>query len=375
MKDKDKSKEQLIGELIQLRQQSARSESGRKSGKSIQSRPEHESSGIDEGEYQLRMVIAALPDVVLTINREGRYLKVMAQNNALLAAPDYELEGKLIREFLPVDIADRCLEIIGRTFDSRQGQIVEYELDVLGGHKWFEGRTSPLVEPDGTIHKILWIARDVTGRKEAESEIKTALEEKEVLLKEIRHRVNNNMQLVISLLNLQAGYITDPESWELFHQSRNRIWAMAIIHEMLYQSENLAKIDFERYIYSLTNNLFSQYSIKPGQIKLERDIRDVRLDVNKAIPCGLIINEIISICLNQSFPKNKTERGIRVTMRLSAEDEVELIVAGNGLSFPEEIESSSFGLELINTLAGQLGGALEVDRGDWTVFRISFQAH
>lgn len=374
MKDNGKTKEQLIGELIQLRGQVARLEREQDSARFIRQSKDRNSARIDEGEEQLRMVVEALPDVVLTVDREGRYLKVMAQKNSLLAAPASELEGKLLHDFLPVDIADQCLDTIRRTFDSRQGQVVEYELDVIGGHKWFEGRTSPLLNPNGPIRKILWIARDVTGQKEAEEEIKTTLEEKEVLLKEIRHRVNNNMQRIISLLKLQAGYITDPETRGLFRQSKNRIWAMSIIHEMLYQSDNLAGIEFKKYIYSLTDHLFSQYPINPGQISLEMDIRDIRLDLTTAIPCGLIINEIISIFLNQSFPKAPPSGVIRITMGRSPADEVELTVTGNGFCFPEENKSSSFGLELINTLARQLGRGLEVDWGDWTVFRLSFQA-
>lgn len=368
LKDREKTGKELIDELARLRGEVERLK--RRS-------PPAGDSGMDEGqsEQQFRMLIEALPDIVLTVDRDGRYLKVLAQRNSLLAAPPSELEGKLIHDSLPREIADQCLAIIQETFDSREGQVVEYELDVIGGHKWFEGRTSPLLEPDGAIRKVLWIARDVTERKQAEEEIKAALAEKEILLKEIYHRVNNNLQIIISLLKLQAGYIADRETRELFQQNRNRITSMAIIHEMLYQAENLANIDFPRYVRKLADYLCYQYSVNPAAIRLEQDIEGIRLNLNTAIPCGLIVNELLSNCLSHCFPEG-TEGIIRITMRRSATNEIKLTIENNGISFPEDLSAQdppSFGLELIHTLARQLGGELEIQRGEWTVFRITFQ--
>lgn len=276
-------------------------------------------------------------------------------------------------ECLPAHIAEECWKKVRKTFDSGHGQALEYELDVTGGHKWFEGRTSPIVETDGSIHRILWIVRDVTNRKERDQEIKAALEEKEILLREIRHRVNNNMQLIISLLKLQARYISDPAAREIFRRSKNRIWAMSIIHEMLYQSDNLARIDFEKYIYCLVNHLFTQYAVRTEAIRTEIEIRNIWLDLDRAIPCGLIINEIISIFINRSLLEEKSTMVISIKMRQVEPEKLELTIDGYGVCSQEDIKSSSFGLELINILASQLGSRLEVNQGGNTVFRLSFR--
>ncbi|MFH1039358.1 MAG: histidine kinase dimerization/phosphoacceptor domain -containing protein [PVC group bacterium] len=363
MKNGALTKKQLLEEVRRLRREVSRLEKARETDAA---------AGI--GKAQLRMLVEALPDVVLTLDGAGRYLKMLARRNGLLGALPEELDGKCIHDIIPRETADQCVAIIGKTIESGEGQVVEYELDVIEGHRWFEGRTSPLREPDGSISKVLWIARDVTGRKQAEERIKTALEEKELLLKEIYHRVKNNLQIIISLLKLQAGYVTDSETQELFRKSRNRIASMAIIHEILYSADNLTSVDFNRYIHTLISHLFSGYAIQPGKIRLETDIRDIFLDINTAIPCGLIINELVSSCLDRGCPDH--DRGIiRISMRRPAGKGIELSFSSRGGDGPEELvgkKNPSFGRELIETLTRQLGGKLKIERNEWTTLKITF---
>ncbi len=363
MKDSALTKKQLLEEVRQLREEVSRLEKTRKTDT-----PE------EDGETQLRMLVESLPDVVLTLDGEGRHLKVLAQRDGLLLARPEDMRGKLIRDIMPRKTADQCVAIIRQTIASGEGQIMEYELDVVEGHRWFEGRTSPLREPDGSIPKVLWIARDVTERKQAEERIQTALKEKELLLKEIYHRVKNNLQIIISLLKLQAGYVTDDSTQKLFRKSCNRIASMAIIHEILYRADNLAQVDFNLYINSLVSHLFYGYAVGQEQIRLETEIRDIFLDINTAIPCGLIINELVSSCLDLGFPEHG--RGIiRITMLRPTEDEIELSFSCRRDGWPKDLideKNLSFGMELIQTLTKQLGGELKLERNKWTTVKITF---
>lgn len=148
-------------------------------------------------------------------------------------------------------------------------------------------------------------ARDITEIKKAEKNIKSSLKEKEVLLREIHHRVKNNLQIISSLLSLQSGYINDNEALDVFKESQNRIKSMAMIHEMLYKSDCLMKINFGEYIDELTNNLIYNYKISPNTVQIEQNIDNTYFDINTSIPCGLIVNELVSNSLKHAFPPLK----------------------------------------------------------------------
>ncbi len=150
--------------------------------------------------------------------------------------------------------------------------------------------------------------KEVTERKRAEDQIRASLNEKEILLQEVHHRVKNNMQIISSLFNLQSGHIKDKQAFEIFKSSQNRVRSMALIHERFYQSDDMARVDFAEYAQNLTSHLFSSHGINPGAIKLNVNIKDVFLDIKTAIPCGLIINELVSNYLKHAFPRKKKQR-------------------------------------------------------------------
>ncbi|MFQ6041306.1 MAG: histidine kinase dimerization/phosphoacceptor domain -containing protein [Candidatus Poribacteria bacterium] len=213
------------------------------------------------------------------------------------------------------------------------------------------------------------------ARKQTEEQIKTSLQEKEVLLKEIHHRVKNNMQVIVSLLNLQRRYIKDEKYGEMFRESQNRIRSMALIHEKLYQSENLTNIDFAEYIRSLASTLFQTYEAY-GKIALKMNIEDISLSIDSAIPCGLILNELVSNSLKYAFPEGK-EGEIKIILRSADENEIELIVSDNGVGIPEDVDiknTESLGLQLVATLTeNQLDGEMQLNRTEGTEFRIKFK--
>jgi PAS domain S-box-containing protein len=225
-------------------------------------------------------------------------------------------------------------------------------------------------EPVGRV----WSFRDITEREKAEEQIKASLREKEVLLKEIHHRVKNNLQVISSLLNLQSGYVKDKHSLELFKESQNRVRSMALIHEKLYQSKDFANIDFALYVKNLTTFLYRSYVVDPNVVTLVMDIQDIRLKIDKAIPCGLIINELVSNSLKYAFPIGNSGR---VFVGLSAADDstLSLVVSDNGVGLPEHINfraTESLGLQLVASLADQLGATVEVKRVGGTGYGIRF---
>ena len=215
--------------------------------------------------------------------------------------------------------------------------------------------------------------RDITERKRAEEQIQASLKEKEMLLKEIRHRVKNNLQIIASLLDLQSESLTDPQDLQIFQESQHRIRSMALIHEHLYQSEDLAQIDFAQYIQELVYSLFSSYAAGVSGITLKLDVDAILLDIDTAIPCGLILNELVSNSLKHAFPDGR--RGeICIGLRLDHERQT-LLVRDNGVGLPENLNfqnTESLGLQLVCTLTDQLKGTITLDRSGGTTFKIAF---
>jgi len=218
------------------------------------------------------------------------------------------------------------------------------------------------------------LASDVTPLKLAEQQIVASLKEKEVLLKEVHHRVKNNMQIISSMLKLQLDYIKDPSALEFSKNSHNRVKTMALVHEKLYQSNNLARIDFAEYVRSLTIYLLGYYGVNTRHVSLKTDIQKTLMDINTAIPCGLIINELFSNALKHAFPD---ERKGEISIKFSSESDMNtLIISDNGVGFPSEIDienPGSLGLQLFNALVHQLHGKINLHINEPTTFEITFK--
>ncbi len=223
---------------------------------------------------------------------------------------------------------------------------------------------------------------EVAERKKAEDQIKASLKEKEVLLKEIHHRVKNNMQIMASLLRLQSEGIKDKHLLGLFEESRNRIKSMALIHEDLYSGKDLGRIDFDQYTRKLTGRLMKSFGVDSSRIITSVKIDNVFLGVDTAIPCGLIINELFTNSLKYAFPVDKfgvslkDKKGeIRIDCHSNSAEHT-LVFSDNGVGLPEDIdiqETETMGLDLVRSLTRQLGGTIELNRNDGTEFTIIFR--
>ncbi len=218
-------------------------------------------------------------------------------------------------------------------------------------------------------------ARDVTPSKTAER-LRASLKEKEVLLKEVHHRVKNNLQVISSLLNLQARHIEDSKALEMFKESQNRVRSIALFHEKLYQSKDLTHVGASGYLKNLISNLLATYGARSNAVALSVEPNDILLDVDRAIPLGLIVNELISNALKHAFVEGK--RGeVKVELRSQDHRHHLLSVSDNGRGFPRELDfrkAPSLGLQLVCTLTEQLNGSIELRRDPGTTFQVAFEA-
>ena len=229
-------------------------------------------------------------------------------------------------------------------------------------------------DESGQPIKMIGTVQDITEHKQAEEQIKASLKEKETLLQEIHHRVKNNMNVVSSLLKLQANNIDDQQTKGILKDSQNRIFALSAIHETIHESEKLSEIDLKKYLFKISTSVFQSSSVDPEKVKLRTDIEEVPISINQASPLGLTINELISNSLKYAFPDEK-EGEINVSMK-KQDKEIELIVMDDGVGIPEELDwknSKSLGLKLVRTLVeNQLDGSIDLDNTNGTKFTIKF---
>ena len=242
------------------------------------------------------------------------------------------------------------------------------------GRRYIAVNYYPYRGETGQVSHAVVVSHDLTDRKQDEDAIHASLKEKETLLKEIHHRVKNNLQVISSLLNLQSNSIESKETRELVRESQNRVRSMALIHEKLYQSESLAQVQFAEYLRNLTRDLFRSYSA--GGVGLKLQAEDIPLDVDTAIPCGLIINELVSNALKYAFPPGRTG-DLHISFLKISRERCALTVTDNGVGLPADIDvknPKTLGLQLVNMLVNQLHGTLDVVTDGGTTFMVTFSA-
>ena len=243
-----------------------------------------------------------------------------------------------------------------------------------GSIHWLESKCQVFYDERGNPVRQIGISLDICDRKQADAQIQASLQEKEILLQEIHHRVKNNLQIVSSLLDLQSDSIQEPATLELFRESQNRVKSMALVHEKLYQSKDFTRINFAEYVENLISYLFRAYGVSEDHIYLELNIAQVTLNIDTAIPCGLIVSELVSNALKYAFLDN-LQGLISISLRSDESNNFLLIVKDDGRGMPTDFDFKSvksLGLQLVNILTKQLKGTLELDHHDGTEFRVSF---
>jgi PAS domain S-box-containing protein len=309
-----------------------------------------------------------------TVGPEGKFIEA---NPALVGMFEYKSK----EEFLAINVSDLYQNAEGRNkFNDKMLK----EGFVRGEELWlrkadgslFIGSVSAVAVKDEQGHVKYYdgIIDDITERKRAEEALWASLREKEVLLREVHHRVKNNMQVISSLFNLQAGYTTNEECRGILKEGQARIRSMSLVHEKLYQSRDMSKIDLADYIQGLAAHLFHVYLVNPEQVRMETEFEELSLDINSAVPCGLILNELISNALKHAFPEGRTGV-IKIGLRRGPGGAVELRVADDGVGFPKGLDfrkAESFGLQIVNLLVDQLEATIEIDRTKGTAFTVTF---
>jgi len=242
-----------------------------------------------------------------------------------------------------------------------------------GRMRWLETYFGPVYSEDGDIREVSCISHEITDKKIIEKQMRDNIREKEILLQEVHHRVKNNLQVISSILNLQTSFVKDKESLDILRESQNRIKSMSFIHESLYQTKDFSGIEFSDYILSLSQNLIHTYSLNKTKIILKSDLRETKLTLDQAIPCGLIVNEIVSNALKYAFPDRDTG-----TLFLGIRDEggkIFMEISDDGIGMPEGIDpedADTLGIQLIYTLIEQLDATIELKVEEGTKYLITF---
>lgn len=251
----------------------------------------------------------------------------------------------------------------------------EYHFKTLKGEDRWVIHDSFVVTDSHSGEKVIdAIVRDITHRRQAEEQVRASLAEKEALLKEVHHRVRNNLQIVLSLLHLQAGMAGDERILQTLKDCCTRVRTMALIHEKLYEARDQSKIVFGEYLEGLVAELLAAYGVAPDAVRARINVDpNLRLDIHDAIHCALIINELVSNALGHAFPDGRGE--IRVDVCSPRLGQYEVVVGDNGVGFPPGLDfrkTRSLGLHLVNTLVGQLSGTIALQSKGGTEFRITF---
>ena len=354
-----------------------------------------------ESELKYRSLVERMSEGLVQVDNDDVIQFVNDQFCDMVGYSRNELIGNVASELLPVEDDRNLVKEKNRL--RAQGTSDQYELQLKkksGEFIWVHISGAPVMDSKDVVIGSIGVQTDITERVRAEEalrrahdelelrvkertkelaetneELKTSLKEKEVLIKEVHHRVKNNLQVISSLLNLQSRNIEDQATLGVLMESQNRVRSIALIHEKLYGSEDLAQIDFAEYIQNLISHLFSSYGVNSDAIAMKIDVDDVLLEVDTAIPCGLIINELASNSLKHAFPDGR-EGEIGIELCSDNNGKLDLIVGDNGIGFPSDIDfrnTRSLGLQLVVRLVKQLKGTIEHVEDGGNKFKIRFE--
>jgi PAS domain S-box-containing protein len=320
---------------------------------------------------KLSLVASKTDNAVMVTDSAG---KIDWVNDAFIRMFDSreKIIGKNVDE---LNLYSNIREAINEVVREKKSKIFESNFNTrLQPDTWISTTLTPVFDEHHNLKELVFVDTNITPGKTLEKQIKSSLHEKDILLKEIHHRVKNNLQIIISLLNLQSGYIKDEQSLKAVKDGQNRVRSMALVHEKFYQADEITEINFAEYVEKLNQFLFQSYGEKAEHVKLRVIADHIALDMDTAMPCGLLINEIVSNALKYAFPGN-AEGEIKIELKKLPENKIEMIISDNGIGMPEgfDIEQSeSLGLQLITALTNQLDGVLRVSLDHGTSFSVTF---
>lgn len=327
-------------------------------------------------EEKFRAVAEAIPAQVV-IFQDDKFVYVNPYSEVITGFSPQELLHMNFWDIIHPEYAEIAKE---RGLARQRGEDVpdSYEMKVItksGTEKWIN-YSARVINFNGRP-AVIGTSTDITQQKNADEEVKRSLREKEILLKEIHHRVKNNLQIVTSLLKLQSSYVKDENVKRLFKESQNRVQSMSLIHQKLYQTKDLSHIDFKDYIETVVTHLQHSFGILEDRVLVSIDVKDIVMSIDNAIPAGLIINELVSNSLKHAFPVN-ARGSIYINLAFDEHNrEYWLVIRDNGIGMPDDInikKTESFGLKLVSTLVSQMSGSIETFTKGGCEYRIMFRS-
>jgi PAS domain S-box-containing protein len=330
----------------------------------------HAEKSVQDALSYTRSVIEANPDLMVVLDGKGTVLDVNASTELMTGLPREKIIGSSCFIYIVDDGTQR---------DTFLRLLEQGRIDNVIEVRRTDGHITPLAVNAtviggsiGAETRIIVAGHDITRQKHDEDVIRASLDEKVILLREVHHRVKNNLQIIISLVNLQMRQTDDPVVKQIMSETQNRVRAMSLVHEKLYRSESLSRIDFADYTRFLATQLFSFYGTDTRRVQLDFVMGKIMVDINTAVPLGLLMNELVSNALKHAFP-NGREGSIRISGGYEG-DLITLVVRDNGAGIPADLDwknTISLGMRLINSLVDQIDGTIALDRKNGTAFTIT----
>jgi PAS domain S-box-containing protein len=339
-------------------------------------RREPETSHQQTTEWYRRLIEEVHDYAIFLADREGRVISWNGGAERLLGWTEAEILGQssfciFVPEDLASGVAARELE---KAATEGRAENERWHLRKDGSRFWGSGIMTAMHDDAGALIGFGKIMRDCTAQRQLEAQLRASLQDKVVLLKEVYHRVKNQLQVISSLLSLQSQTLHDAEALLAFDECQARIHAMALIHEALSQSSTLTEVHFGDYARRLAGDLLRAQSVQPERIRLTFQTDEVWLSAEQAMPCGLILNELLTNCVKHAFPAGRAG-DIRIVVQADATAHVTIAVRDTGVGFPEGLDfrtTASLGMQLVCLLTEQLGGTIALERREGTAVTIRF---
>jgi len=329
-------------------------------------------------EQLLSLVTDNMLNVVGQVDAEGTFKYISPSIKTILGYEPEEILEENVLKFINLVHPDDQLKVSSAFMESNISYTpggVQHRFKHAQGHYiWVESLGNPLFNDENKYEGVVFSMTDINSLKVAEENFRTSLQEKELLLRELHHRVKNNMQIISSLLSLQTQHIKDERDLKIFESSQNRVKTMSLIHEELYSSQDFSHINLSEYIQNLTKELLTSHIEDPGRVKLTVNIENVKMELETAIPLGLLINEIVANSVNHAFP-NDRKGEIIVELKRDG-DAFILKMSDDGIGIPRNIDfkkAETLGFQLINSLVNQLDGQIEMQPNKGTSFTVKFK--
>lgn len=330
------------------------------------------------GQEMMRLAVEAAPNGMILTSPDGRIALVNSFAENLFGYSREELIGNDIDILVPVRFRSNHPHMRAQYHGAPVSRAMGKGRDLYALHK--NGREfpveiglNPLHMAQGTM--ILASIVDITERKQQEESLRSALKEKEVLLSEIHHRVKNNLQIIDSLIGMQSDRVLNEQAINILKDSQNRVRSIAMIHQILYQSQDFSQVNVADVVKSLVDNIAQSYGIESSRISIAMDIDSIFMPIDRSIPLGLTINELVSNTFKHGFPDHRTGK-VNISLKNGKNHSLRLIVEDNGIGIPDDYDistSDSLGLLLVKALTDQLGGELKVNRSNPTRFELDFE--